>query len=126
MFLGFDAIKLSGSAFLEIQYCKLPEGKSIKDIVSVDSIKHWDNKSLYVYDNDINEFYNEYAEILQNGVYNNLCEGKLDICGINYYNICKAQAIIERVESIKPIEYEIFLEWLNDGLSQNGFYILGL
>lgn len=130
MFLSFnttEARKATGSsAYLEIQYCKMPKDEPLKKIVSVDFIKNWDNSSLYVYDDDIENFYDEYAKILQNGVYNNLCEGKLDVCGINYYSPDKVKAIIERLKNTKPTEYDVLLEWLNNALSQNGFYILGI
>lgn len=130
MFLSFNTTEerraTGGSAFLEIQYCKIPKDEPLRKIVSVDFIKNWDNSSLYVYDDDIENFYKEYAEILQDGVYNNLCEGRLDTCGINYYDSDRALAIIERLKNIQPTEYDVLLEWLNNGLSQNGFYILGI
>ena len=130
MFLSFNTTEerrsFGGSAFLEIQYCKILKSKPLKRIVPTDSIKNWDNSSLYVYDDDIKKFYDEYAEILQNGVYNNLCEGKLDTCGINYYSSNRVKDIIERLKSAKPTEYDVLLEWLNNSLSKNGFYILGI
>ena len=72
MFLSFNTTEerrsFGGSAFLEIQYCKILKSKPLKRIVSTDSIKNWDNSSLYVYDDDIKKFYDEYAEILQNEI----------------------------------------------------------
>ena len=45
--------KYSGSAFIEMQFCKLPAGTKTEDIVAVDRISNWQNDSLYIYiDND--------------------------------------------------------------------------
>ncbi len=130
MFLNFNAMveccEQTDSAFLEIQYCRLPRSEPLKSIVSVNSIKHWNSSSLYVYFDDLDDFYREYANIFQDGTYNNLSDGKIDIYGINYYNAEKVQAIVKRMESMKPKKYEILLEWLNDNINQNGIYILGV
>ena len=37
-----------GSAFIELQFCKLPPATPIKKIIAVDSIENWKNDSLYV------------------------------------------------------------------------------
>ena len=64
-----------GSAFIEIQFCRLPNDTSLSEIVAVNSIKNWMNNSLYV--DDENEFYSEYSHIFDCGTYNNMKNGRL-------------------------------------------------
>ena len=113
-----------GSAFIEIQYCTLPESTDIKVITSVESIKNWQNNSLYV--NDENEFYKEYGEILNKGYYNNLKQGVVDIYGINYYTKTETENIKKMLEENKPEDYDVFLQWLENVSNYNGFYVLGI
>ncbi len=112
-----------GSYFIEIQYCRLPRGTSDTELTSVD-IPFWDYTSLYVH--EISEFYEQYADILDKGLYNNLSEGDLDLYGINYYNPEKTKIIAEKIRQCKPTDYEIFLEWLENDMNKNGFYVLGV
>lgn len=130
MFLKFKTTEerrvYSGSDFIEIQYCTLPSDTPNNDVVAVDAIKHWNLSSLYISGDDWNMFYAEYWDVLGEGLYNNLCEGIVDGCGINYYNGEKTEKIIGRLKIRKPKEYEILLEWLMDNLNTNGFYVLGL
>lgn len=113
-----------GSAFIEIQYCRLPAKTDIREIVSVDSIVNWQDDSLYVPDE--NRFYIRYSNIFTGGVYNNLHTGPVDIYGINYYSPEHVSAIIERLETIQPADYEMLLNWLKKAEDYNGIYILGL
>lgn len=52
-----ERIAYGGSAFLELQYCQMKFGTSIKKIVAVRSISHWQTDSLYVYLDDLDDFY---------------------------------------------------------------------
>lgn len=113
-----------GSAFIEIQFCKLPAEAGIKELVAVSSINHWQNDSLYI--NDENLFYQEYSHVFDCGTYNNLKSGIVDIYGINYYAPSLTDSLIERLYKDKPIEYEVLIEWLNKSKKYNGFYILGV
>lgn len=115
-----------GSDFIELQYCKLPQGLKIKEIVSVDKIPHWKNDSLYVSGDDVNLFYESYSNIITGGIYNNGKSGGMDLLGINYYSQEQAVLIMERIEDEKPPEYEILLRWLKSGINYTGFYVLGL
>lgn len=115
-----------GSDFIELQYCKLPQGLKIKEIVSVDKISHWKNDSLYVSGDDVNLFYESYSNIITGGIYNNGKSGGMDLLGINYYSQEQAVLIMERIEDEKPPEYEILLRWLKSGINYTGFYVLGL
>ena len=113
-----------GSLFIEIQYCTLPESTDIKVITSVESIKNWQNNSLYV--NDENKFYSEYSAILNKGYYNNLKQGIVDIYGINYYTKTETENIKKKLKENKPEDSEALLNWLESEDSYNGFYILGI
>ncbi len=112
------------SAIIEMQFCKFPVGTDIKKIVSVDSIKHWQNDSLYIDDENI--FFDEYKNIFNCGIYANLQSGVVDICGLNYYSPELTIKIIEKINAEKSVGYEILSEWLNIAKSYNGFYILGI
>ena len=118
--------KYGGSAFIEIQFCRLPMETNIKDIVAVDRICHWQNDSLYVYIDNINVFYKEYSRIFNCGIYNNLKKGGIDIYGINYYDLPHIDSMIETLFMEKPVDYETLAEWLNRARAYNGFYILGI
>ena len=87
-----------GSDFIEIQYCTLPNGTLDKEIV--DAVHNWDLSSLYIFGDDFQRFYNEYKEIIGNGLYCNLKEGFIDYCGINYYSPEKTIKIIERLKNV--------------------------
>ena len=116
--------KYGGSAFIEMQFCRLPVGTVTKDIVAVKSINNWQNDSLYI--NDENVFYQEYSQVFNGGIYNNLKSGVVDIYGINYYAPSFMDSIIEKLCEEKPVDYESLVEWLNKAKQYNGFYILGL
>ena len=107
-----------------MQFCKLPVGTSVKESVAVDSIKRWQNDSLYIADE--NKFFREYSCIFNCGIYNNLRSGTVDIYGINYYEPSLTDSIIERLYKYKPVDYAVLTKWLNKSKEYNGFYILGL
>lgn len=113
-----------GSAFIELQFCKLPAGAATKKIVAIHSINHWQNDSLYVNDDD--EFYREYRHIFDCGIYSNLKSGTVDLYGINYYAPSLTDSIIKRLRKDRPADYEALIEWLLQSKQYNGFYILGL
>ena len=112
------------SAFIEVQFCKMPYKTKIKKIVAVNSIKNWQNDSLYL--NDEATFYQEYSNIFTCGIYNNLKSGIVDIFGINYYEPSLVDSIITKLHKNKPIDYMILVEWLTKAKEYNGFYILGI
>ena len=114
----------AGSAFIEIQLCKMPVDTPIEKIVSVDALEHWKNDSLYVV--DLNMFYQRYRDVLVDGTYNNLKTGPVDIYGINYYAPLKIDDIISRIRRMQPEDYNILADWLCKAKSCNGFYILGI
>ena len=103
-----------GSAFIEIQFCKLPDEKIVNKRVALRSLHHWQNDSLYIDDETL--FYNEYHLIFDD----------LDIFSMNYYGPETIKPIIERIIITKPMEYEFLVDWLIKAKEFNGFYILGL
>lgn len=115
-----------GSDFLELQYCRIPHGAPDEEIVAVDSIVCWEDDSLYVHGDDMNAFYESYCDIFTGGLYNNLSRGVPDFYGINYYSKAQVSAIMQKLETEKPPEYEPLLEWLEKASQYNGIYILGV
>ena len=113
-----------GSAFIEMQFCKLSAATTINQLVAVDSLRHWQNDSLYI--NDECAFYREYSSIFDCGTYSNMDYGTVDIYGINYYALSSTDSIIQRLCKDKPADYEKLLEWLIESERYNGFYILGI
>ncbi len=113
-----------GSGFIELQFCKLPPGTTVKRLVAVDSITYWQNDSLYVADE--NQFYEMYSPVFTGGVYNNLQSGPVDIYGINYYPPSTIAPIVEQLRRDYRQEHEPLLQWLNQAKGYNGFYILGI
>ncbi len=129
MFLSFSSQKerrAYGSAFIELQYCSLTPSAGIGQIMDVNRITHRAEDSLYIYIDNSEQFANIYVDIFGDGVYANLSEGTMDLCGMNYYAPDKVVEIIERLKLHKPYEYEILLGWLQSPKSTNGFYLLGL
>ena len=121
-----ERISFGGSGFIEIQFCKLPQSTSLRNILSDDSVKNWQNDSLYIYIDDENIFYKEYSHIFNCCIYNNLKKGTVDLCGINYYEPLLIDSLIQRLYNDKPKEYETVIEWLIKAKDYNGFYILGV
>lgn len=115
-----------GSDFIEIQYCKLPQGSTLEKIVAVDSLEHWKNDSLYVFGDDMEVFYQNYGSIITGGVYNNQKSGPMDLCGINFYSYKQAAAIMECLQTETPPEYQTLQKWLQAGEQYIGFYVLDL
>lgn len=115
---------LGGSAFIEIQFCKLPYETKTKNLVAVSSINDWQNDSLYI--DDENLFYQEYSKFFNSGIYSNMKSGVVDIHGINYYAPSLVDSIIVKLQKGKPVDYEILIEWLTKSKEYNGFYILGI
>ncbi len=118
--------KFGSSAFIELQFCKLPPKAKIKKIVSTNSITHWQNDSLYVYVDDIDTFFKEYAPFFNSGTYSNLETGVVDLFGINYYAPSAIDSLIAKICECRPVDYESLVNWLSEGKAYNGFYILGI
>ena len=119
-----EALRRIGGSCLEIQYCRLPRGSALRDIVAVDSIENRRPDSLYV--TDENEFCRVYDAVLGSGCWNNLKLGPVDPYGINYYAPEAVGAIRARLLAARPADFAVFDAWLAQAEACNGFYILGL
>jgi hypothetical protein len=130
MFHSFESREarraFGGSAFIEIQYCRLKPTSRISEIVSPRVRNDLKDDSLYVYVDDIDEFYSNYKDIFCDGTYNNTKKGDIDLFGINYYSPKQLTEIIDKIEKQKPLDYEILVEWLKQAFNYNGIYILGI
>lgn len=105
-----------GSAFVEFSYCKKKCKIKFIDKIFNSKVKHWQDDSLYIFYDDINEFLKIYDKIL-----------KIEnLYGENYYSKEKVKEIIKICKKKKPIDYKMFIEWLNVALEYDGFYILGI
>lgn len=113
-----------GSYWIELQYCGQPPEAGLKSILSLDSIENWKDDSLYISGDDDTLFWSRYGSILAEGVYQNEQTGPVDLCGINYYSPERALLIAQRTKEQKPLEYQVFLNWL--AKAEKGFYVLGL
>ena len=118
--------EFGGSDFIEIQYCRLPEGTSIREILSVDAIEGWKPDSLYICGDDMDLFYQNYGDIITGGVYNNGDRGPMDLWGINFYSREQANEIMQRLAKEKPPGHQILCRWLQAGEQYIGFYLLGV
>ncbi len=120
MFLHFEndaeRRKYGGSAFIEIQYCELPANISSEKDACAKDLSHWNDKSLYVHMDDMNDFYSDYSAIFFN----------IDLYGINYYSPVLIEQIKTKIEKIKPRDYKKLLRWLQNAASYNGILILGI
>ncbi|HHW30124.1 MAG TPA: hypothetical protein GXX20_00370 [Clostridiaceae bacterium] len=114
------------SAFIELQYCKMKAGTPAKIIVSVSSINHWQDDSLYINIDNIDDFLDNYCNIFKYGLYSNLQRGMIDLYGINYYSPAQVLQILSTVEEKKPVDYAMLRDWLNKASVYNGIYILGI
>ncbi len=129
MFLKFSSdkerIAAGGTAFIEIQYCRLPKGTKNKKLITAKSLQFWDLSSLYIKDTDIKEFCYAYAHILDEAL-NGGEDDTFDVYGVNYYNNIRVKEILHQIEREEPLEYEILAQWIRSNPYDNGIYILGI
>lgn len=118
--------EFGGTTFIELQCCRLNKDVKLNDIVSLKKIKYGFDDSLFVFVDDIDDFYESYGKIFNNGAYNKNSVGPMDIYGINYYDSVKVKNYIEYIDKEKPKDYQVLLDWLDKALELNGFYILGI
>ena len=102
----------------------MPKETLFNEIVAVENITNWQNDSLYVH--EIADFISIYGKYFDDGIFNNLKSGSLDVYGINYYYSDFVKRLIERLLNDKPAEYNQFVNWLKQAEKYNGFYILGI
>lgn len=71
-------------------------------------LKNWSNVSLYIKNADV--FYQEYSDIFNYGIYNNLEKGVVDIFDINYHSYDLFDLIINKIKNKKLREYETLIQ----------------
>lgn len=121
-----ERIRFGGSDFIELQYCRLSCGASLREILSLDSIQHWKNDSLYVSGDDMDIFDQHYGHVFAGGTYHNQAIGPMDLLGINFYSREQAVCILNRIQLERPPDYQTFENWLRKGQHYIGFYVLGV
>lgn len=104
-----------GTAFVEFAYCK--NKSKLKILNRLFKIKKfWNDDSLYIYVDDIDEFCNLYDDIfMANNLY-----------GPNYYSKEKTIEIINLLKEKQPKYYLVLVEWLELVLMYDGFWIYGI
>lgn len=118
--------KFGGSAFMELQKCKQEPGTKLEKILSIETINHWQNDSLYVYAEDIDAFSAIYGKIFADGCYENGERGMVDCWGVNYYTPEQTMRIARALAEEKPKDFQPLLDWLTSGETYNGFYLFGV
>ena len=106
---------IGGTAFIEIQYCKYMSSSKELNNPNSGLYEHGKENSMYIYIDDCEKFLNEYEKIF----------GHLDVYGFNYYDKEETKKIIKNIEKIHPMDYEIFVNWIEKEDS-NGFWVLGI
>ena len=111
-----------GTGYFEFQYCK--KELSIKNLIN--NNEHWKEDSLFVDANSDLNFFENYGFCLyyinpQNQT-NQFCE-----YGVNYYTKEQTKIILDKIEEVKPKDYEIIVAWLEKAINEyNGFYFMGI
>ena len=88
--------KFGGSAFMELQKCRQKPGTKLEKILSIETIAHWKNDSLYVSGDDMDIFDQHYGHVFAGGTYHNQAIGPMDLLGINFYSREQAVCILNR------------------------------
>ena len=105
-------------------YCKTNANK-VKKVIK--NCSNWNDDSLYISNKDIDVFLETYSDIFGKCICQDLKEyDRFDTFGINYYSKDRIDSIKEKLLKIKPKNYELMLDWLNECDKYNGFYILGI
>ena len=105
-----------GTAFVELAYSKNKIKIKILDKLLKRKNVFWNDDSLYIYVDDIDEFCKLYGDIFKiNSFY-----------GPNYYSKRKTTEIINSLKQKQPKEYLILVEWLELAVTYDGFWLYGI
>lgn len=115
-----------GTEYLEFQICRKNIDTNIDDLIDTKKISFWEESSLHVNLEQVEEFINVYGCYFDNGIHADKTKGELDIFGINYYPVDKAKNIIKAISKDRPKNLEKLLTFLKKAENENGFYILGI
>lgn len=114
-----------GSDFVELQYCRLERGTSLRKLTSAFRT-HWEDDSLYVPGQCMDEFLAAYSDVLGEAVYSNKKSGPVYPFGPNYYPPERVTAMLDRLRERNSEDDRTLAKWLQKATECNGFYVLGL
>lgn len=114
-----------GSDFIELQYCRLKWGTSLRGITSA-CRTHWEDDSLYVPGQHMDEFLAAYSDVLGEALYPNTKSGPVYPFGPNYYPPERVSAIVDRLHERNSEDDRTLSKWLLKATEHNGFYVLGV
>lgn len=105
----------------------MQEKKTVKfGQVKTIGIKCWKDDSLLMPDNLFDKFYCKYSNVLNLAKIPNGTTGFYQL-GINYYDKCSTERVLEELKKDNCMEYKDLIHWLEKALNKyTGFYILGL
>lgn len=105
-----------GTAFVEFAYCKNKSKFKILNKLLKRKNVFWNDDSLYIYVDDIDEFCKLCDDIFKvNNFY-----------GSNYYSKEKTIEIINSLKQKQPKDYLVLVEWLELALMHDVFWIYGI
>lgn len=117
--------RFGGSDFIELQYCRLKRGTSFRKLTSA-CRTHWEDDSLYVPGQCMDEFLAAYSGVLGEAVYSNKKSGLVYPFGPNYYPPERVPAMLDRLRERNSEDDRTLAKWLQKAAEHNGFYVLGV
>lgn len=116
--------KIGSTDFISLRYCKLPAETTLKDKAQWMEYGVWPSDSLY--SNEEFLFFDHYKGIFDCGISDELKPGEVYMWGNTYFEPALIDSIIEKLNNIKPLDYELLIDWLNKAKEYNGFYFQGV
>lgn len=114
-----------GCCYYEFQFCKRKRPVRFGKVNTM-GIKCWRDDSLLIFDKLFDEFFCKYSHVLKVARFSSGDTGFYPF-GINYYDKCFTDTLLQEIKKDNYVEYEELVSWLEDALNKyNGFYILGL
>lgn len=114
-----------GLDFVELQYCRLKRGTSLRKLTSAFRA-HWKDDSLYVLGQRLDEFLAAYSDVLGEAIYPDNKSGPVYPFGPNYYPPERASAMLDRLRDRNSEDDCTLAKWLQKAAEHNGFYVLGV
>lgn len=123
MFITFEEI--IGTCYLEFQFCKMQE-PTINSKIDTNIITHWKKDSLFIKDEEFNNFNKVCGYLFNCALLHNGTKG-FDSYGINYYDKKITKQIFLELKKTVDEKYVNLVYWLEKAMKKyNGFYILGI
>lgn len=117
--------RFGGSDFIELQYCRLERGTSFRKLTSA-CRTHWEDDSLYVPAQRMDELLAAYSDVLGEALYPNKKSGPVYPFGPNYYPPERVPAMLCRLRERNSEDDRTLAKWLQKAAEHNGFYVLGV